>query len=73
MKSFKVLWTDGTGVRRASVVSYDATSAEDRKKRLVAEKMNDVVIVPVFPPDWAVEVAQPKPKGRVVQRKYTVK
>jgi hypothetical protein len=73
MKSFKVLWTDGTGVRRASVVSYSATSAEDRKQRLVAEKMNDVVIVPVFPPKWSVDVEQPKPKGRVVQRKHTVK
>jgi hypothetical protein len=73
MESFKVLWTDANGHRKVSVVSYNATSAEDRRKRLEAEKMDDVVIVPVFPPGWGVEAEQPKPKGRVVPRKYTVK
>jgi hypothetical protein len=70
VENFKVLWTDANGHRKVSVVSYDRPSAEDRKRQLEPE-MSDVVIVPVFPPNWDPEVEQPKPKGRVVQRKHT--
>lgn len=72
MENFKVLWTDTDGHAHVSVVSYDKPSAEHRANELRAS-MSDVSIVPVFPPDWKFEGEQPKPKGRVVQRKHTVR
>jgi hypothetical protein len=71
MDNFKVLWTDTSGSAHVSVVSYDKTSAERRADELRVD-MPAVSVVQVFPPNWTVEVAE-RPKGRVVQRKHTVK
>ncbi|MFE9525165.1 hypothetical protein [Streptomyces sp. NPDC006631] len=69
MESFKVVWTEA-GVRRVSVVSYDKASAEHRIRTL-PEGTSDPEMVPVKPGETVV-VEQPR-RGRVVQRKHTVK
>lgn len=71
MESFKVLWTDANGHRKVSVVSYNRSSAEDRKEQLVGEHMADVSIVPVFPPGWDPEVPPAAPRRKIVKRKHT--
>lgn len=37
MKNYGITWTDADGTRRASGVSYDKPSADDRKKQIEAE------------------------------------
>lgn len=49
MRSFALTWTDADGVPRASAVSYDQASAEQRRDELVAAKATDIEIVPVRP------------------------
>jgi len=49
MKNYGIRWTDPDGTAQASGVSYDKASAEDRKKRLVAAKCEDIEIVEVKP------------------------
>ncbi len=49
MMSWVLTWTDPQGVRRASAVSYDEPSAEDRRQRLEAEGCTDVVVRKVKP------------------------
>ncbi|MER0443147.1 hypothetical protein ABR738_00900 [Streptomyces sp. Edi4] len=44
MQNYGIRWTDIGGTPRASAVSYDKTSAEDRKAELVAAKCTDVEI-----------------------------
>jgi hypothetical protein len=44
-----IRWTDPDGTPQAAGVSYDKASAEDRKKRLVAAKCEDIEIVEVKP------------------------
>jgi hypothetical protein len=69
VESFKVLWTEA-GVRHVSVVSYDRASAAHRMSKM-PEGVEDVEMVPVKPGE-TVTVEQPS-RGRVVQRKHTVK
>jgi hypothetical protein len=72
VENFKVLWIDSNGHAHVSAVSYDKASADRRADELRAD-MSDVSVVPVFPPNWGVEVEQPKSKGRVVQHRHTVR
>ncbi|MGW5529445.1 hypothetical protein [Streptomyces xanthochromogenes] len=44
MKNYGIRWTDVGGTPRASAVSYDRQSAEDRKAELVAATCTDVEI-----------------------------
>ncbi|MFF1358806.1 hypothetical protein [Streptomyces sp. NPDC058297] len=49
MKSYWVTWTDAEGRKRVSVVSYNKSSAEDRKEQLEGEGCTDVEIVETKP------------------------
>lgn len=49
MKNYGITWTDPAGVRRASSVSYDKTSANHRKQRLEGDGATDVTVVEVKP------------------------
>ncbi|MFB7649405.1 hypothetical protein ACFC0S_15895 [Streptomyces sp. NPDC056084] len=44
MKNYGLRWTDLGGTPRASAVSYDKQSAEDRQAELVAARCTDVEI-----------------------------
>ncbi|MFC9497720.1 hypothetical protein [Streptomyces sp. NPDC056982] len=44
MENWVLTWTDTEGKPRRSVVSYNRSSAEDRKERLLAEGCTDVVV-----------------------------
>ncbi|MFF4536524.1 hypothetical protein [Streptomyces aureus] len=56
MKNYGLTWTDPDGTPRASVVSYDKASADDRKARLEAGGATNVEVVETKPG----ELAQPK-------------
>ncbi|MFJ7963109.1 hypothetical protein [Streptomyces sp. NPDC096324] len=47
--NYGLTWTDPDGTPRASVVSYDQASADDRKARLEAGGATDVEIVETEP------------------------
>lgn len=47
MKNYGITWTDPAGVRRASSVSYDKTSASHRKQRLEDELGKDAADVKI--------------------------
>ncbi|MEU0785713.1 hypothetical protein ABZ341_29525 [Streptomyces sp. NPDC006173] len=49
MKNSGIRWTNADGTPEAAGISYDRASADDRKKRLIAEKCKDVEIVEVKP------------------------
>lgn len=49
MKNYGLTWTDASGTRRASGVSYDKGSAEGRKQRLEGEGATDVHVVETKP------------------------
>jgi hypothetical protein len=66
--NYKVLWTDGKGVRHVSVCGYDKPSAEQRAEQLRLDS-KDVEIVAVKP-GQSVMVVQ-HPPVRLVRRKYT--
>lgn len=49
MQNFALTWTDTTGKRRASAVSYDEKSASSRKVDLEADGATEVTVVPIRP------------------------
>ncbi len=49
MQNFALTWTDASGVRRTSAVSYDKNSATGRKAELEAGGAADVTVVPIRP------------------------
>ncbi|MFD5208363.1 hypothetical protein ACFWNF_15735 [Streptomyces anulatus] len=49
MQNFALTWTDTSGVRRASAVSYDKNSANSRKAELEAGGNTDVTVAPIRP------------------------
>jgi hypothetical protein len=49
MTNYGLTWTDPNGTPQAAAVSYDKTSAEDRKVRLEAGGATDVKIVETKP------------------------
>ncbi|WP_157875733.1 MULTISPECIES: hypothetical protein [unclassified Streptomyces] len=49
MQNFALTWTDASGVRRASAVSYDENSASSRKAELEAGGATDVTVAPIRP------------------------
>lgn len=51
MKNYGLTWTDPDGTPRASVVSYDKASAEQRKAELEADGCTDVEVVETKPGD----------------------
>ncbi|MFE7238226.1 hypothetical protein [Streptomyces sp. NPDC057580] len=46
MKNYRLKWTED-GKERTSVVSYNLTSAEERKQELVTEGHTDAAVVEV--------------------------
>lgn len=49
MKNYGITWTGADGTPRASGVSYDKGSAEQRKTRLEGEGATDVTVVETKP------------------------
>ncbi|MFJ4926803.1 hypothetical protein [Streptomyces sp. NPDC088736] len=49
MQNFGLTWTDPDGTARASVVSYDRASADDRKRELEEAGASGVEVVATRP------------------------
>lgn len=49
MQNYALTWTDATGQRRTSAVSYDKNSAAGRKAELEAGGATDVTVAPIRP------------------------
>lgn len=49
MQNYALTWTDASGVRRASAVSYDKNSAAGRKAELEAGGATNVTVAPIRP------------------------
>lgn len=49
MQNYALTWTDKDGIRRASAVSYDEGSANNRKVELEAGGATAVTVAPIRP------------------------